>query len=137
MKMKTLAIFAAAAALAVSARGEQITAEPDAFLDYIEATGSQYIDTGVNAETGLKAYVDFAWATYSGNPDWSLLDACIDSSVSDKRNRFLMCHMFNGKPYFGYGVKQQPLLWQGIRLRGLCHGSRCKQQRKSGSSRGR
>jgi hypothetical protein len=48
MKMKTLAIFAAAAALAVSARGETFTAEPDALLDYIEATGSQYIDTGVN-----------------------------------------------------------------------------------------
>ena len=38
-------------------------AEPDAFLEYIEATGSQYIDTGVNAETGLKAQIDFAWAS--------------------------------------------------------------------------
>ena len=105
--MKTLAIFAAAAALAVSARGETVTAEPDAFLEYIEATGSEYIDTDVNAETGLKAYVDFAWADFSGNPDWSLLDACIDATVSDKRNRFLMCHMFNGKPFFAYGLKQR------------------------------
>ena len=93
----------------IFAKGETVTAEPDAFLDYIEATGSQYIDTGVNAETGLKARIDFSWASgnISGN-DWSLLDAAIDNTVSDKRNRFLMCHLYgSGKPFFGYGVKQR------------------------------
>ena len=94
--------------LALCVRGETVTAEPDAFLDYIEATGSQYIDTGVNAETGLKARIDFSWASgnISGN-DWSFLDAAIDNTVSDKRTRFLMCHLYGGggKPYFGYGVK--------------------------------
>ncbi len=104
MKMKTLAIFVAAAALAVSARGETVTAEPDALLDYIEATGSQYIDTGVNAETGLKAIIDFAWADEDlSGVDWSLLDACTASSNSNERSRFFMCHMTNGKPFFGYG----------------------------------
>ena len=60
----------------LAAPAETVTAEPDAFLEYVEATGTQYVDTGVNAETGLKARVDFAWAsgTISGN-DWSLLDA--------------------------------------------------------------
>ena len=114
MKFIRTAILAAAfAALAVPTAvlaENVITAEPDAFLDYIEATGSQYIDTGVNAETGLKARIDFAWASgnISGN-DWSLLDAAIDNTVSDKRNRFLMCHLYGGggKPYFGYGVKQR------------------------------
>jgi len=48
------------AALSAGIRAETVTAEPDAFLDYIEATGTQYIDTGVNAETGLKARIDFA-----------------------------------------------------------------------------
>ena len=83
------------------------TAEPDALLDYIEATGSQYIDTDVNAETGLKAQIDFAWASgdISSN-DWSLLDATIDNSVSDKRTRFLMCHMSQKKPFFGYGKQR-------------------------------
>ena len=89
---------------------ETETAEPDAFLEYIEATGTQYIDTGVNAETGLKARCDFSWAsgTIKDN-DWSLLDAAIDSTSSDKRNRFLMCHLYGGggKPYFGYGIKQR------------------------------
>ena len=108
MQMKTLAIFAAAAVLATCARGEQIVAEPDAFLEYIEATGSQYIDTGVNAETGLKAQIDFAWASgdISSN-DWSLLDATINNTDSNKRTRFLMCHMSNKKPFFGYGFKQR------------------------------
>ena len=106
--MKTIAIFAAAAALTVSARGEEITAEPDALLDYIEATGSQYIDTGVNAETGLKAIIDFAWADEDlSNRDWSLLDACTASTSSDNRSRFFMCHMLNGKPYFGYGKQRK------------------------------
>ena len=94
----------------ICAKGETVTEEPDAFLEYIEATGTQYIDTGVNAETGLKAWVDFAWASgdISGK-DWSFLDAAIDNSVSDKRRRFLMCHLYGGggKPLFGYGLKQR------------------------------
>ena len=107
---KTFAAIIAAAAVgfAACALGETFTEEPDAFLEYIEATGSQYIDTGVNAETGLKARVDFSWATgFDEKSDWSFLDAAIDNSVSDKRTRFLMCHMFKKKPFFGYGVKQR------------------------------
>ena len=92
----------------ICARGETVTEEPDAFLEYIEATGEnggkQYIDTGVNAETGLKAQIDFAWASgdISGK-DWSFLDATINNTDSNKRTRFLMCHMCNKKPFFGYG----------------------------------
>ena len=104
------AVVAAVLCAGVCARGDTVTAEPDAFLDYIEATGSQYIDTGVNAETGLKARCDFSWASgnISGN-DWSLLDAAINNSDSDKRIRFLMCHLYGGggKPFFGYGLKQR------------------------------
>ena len=48
---------------ATSAFGVTVTAEPDAYIEYIEATGSQYIDTGVNAETGLKARADFSWGS--------------------------------------------------------------------------
>ena len=105
--MKKLAIFAAAAGFAACALGETFTEEPDAFLEYIEATGSQYIDTDVNAETGLKAQIDFAWASgdISGN-DWSLLDAAINNTDSNKRTRFQMCHMFQKKPYFGYGKQR-------------------------------
>ena len=106
--MNAFAFFAAAVGFAACALGETDTAEPDEFLEYIEATGSQYLDTGVKAETGLKAQIDFAWANVDlSNKDWSFLDATIDNSVSDKRTRFLMCHMYKQKPYFGYGVKQR------------------------------
>ena len=88
------AVVAAALCVGICAHAETESAEPDAFLDYIEATGSQYIDTGVNAETGRKARIDFSWASgnISGN-DWSLLDAAIDNTVSDERNRFLLGHL--------------------------------------------
>ena len=105
--MKTLAIFAAAAGFAACALGDTFTEEPDAFLEYIEATGSQYIDTDVNAETGLKAQIDFAWASgFDEKSDWSLLDAAINNTDSNKRTRFQMCHMFQKKPYFGYGKQR-------------------------------
>ena len=107
---KTFAAIIAAAAVgfAACARGETFTEEPHAFLEYVEATGSQYIDTGVNAETGLKAQIDFAWASGDiSTDDWSLLDATINSTASDKRTRFLMCHIYKNKPFFGYGVKQR------------------------------
>ena len=92
----------------VCARGETVTAEPDALLEYIEATGTQYIDTGVNAETGLKARCDFSWADKVGdNDDWSLLDAATYSTNSEMRTRIFLCHMLNQKPFFGYGLKQR------------------------------
>ena len=106
---KRLALLLGAFAVNVCP-AETVSGEPDAYLDYIEATGTQYIDTGVNAETGLKARIDFSWASgnISGN-DWSILDAAIDNTDSNKRNRFLMCHLYGGggKPYFGYGIKQR------------------------------
>ena len=91
------AAFAAAMGAAIAARAETVTAEPDAYLDYIEATGSQYIDTGVNAETGLKARLD--WSISSGTQtDSSFLDA----KVGDNR-RFMMVHSYEKRPYFACG----------------------------------
>ncbi len=107
-----IASFAAMCALAapMAARAETEIAEPDAFLEYIEATGTQYIDTGVNAETGLKARLDFAWDTsVASGSDWSLLAAATAASDSNKRSRIFLCHYFGGggKPFFGYGLKQR------------------------------
>ena len=106
-----MVVMAVLLCVGICARGETVTEEPDAFLEYIEATGEnggkQYIDTDVNAETGLKAQIDFAWASgdISGK-DWSLLDATINNTVSDKRTRFLMCHIYKNKPFFGYGKQR-------------------------------
>lgn len=74
-----------AGVMAVAAvNAETIVGEPDAYLDYIEANGSQYINTGINAETGLKARINLEWgeavAADGGSgagygDDWELLGA--------------------------------------------------------------
>ena len=71
---------------------------PDALLDYIQATAAQYIDTGVNAETGLKARIDLSWEGESatGN-DWSCLDA------RSGNTRMFLCHLYNNMIYSAYG----------------------------------
>ena len=68
----------------LAASAEIVTAEPNAFLEYVEATGTQYIDTGVNAETGLKARVDFSVSSKNlSGADWSFLGATTVASSSD------------------------------------------------------
>ena len=79
-----------------AARAETVSGTPDAYLDYIEATGEQYIDTGVNAETGLKARADFSWGTAGSNDDWGLLCAK-DGQSGDNSTRMLMIHLGNNK----------------------------------------
>ena len=87
---------------------ETVTAEPDGLLEYIEATGTQYIDTGVNAETGLKARIDLEFSSSGlSGADWSLLDAATVASASDNRTRIFLCHVLNSKPFFGYGLKER------------------------------
>ena len=107
--MFLLAVAAVALCVGICAHADTVTEEPDAFLDYIEATGSQYIDTGVNAETGLKARIDLEMGNFdSDTTDWGFLDAADPvTTVSDNRSRIFMCHMYNSKPFFGYGLKQR------------------------------
>ena len=104
-----VAVAAAALCVGVCARANTVTEEPDALLDYIEADGSQYIDTEVNAETGLKARIDLEMGNFGGDTtDWGFLDAADPvTTVSDNRSRIFMCHMYNSKPFFGYGLKQR------------------------------
>lgn len=95
-------------AISLSANATVETAEPDAFLEYIESTGSQYIDTGVNAQTGLKARIDMAWGSEvkelsAGGDDWSMLDA----RLTNGDTRFYLCHLAKNSDktayIFGYG----------------------------------
>ena len=74
-------------------------------LDYIEATAKQYIDTGINAATGLKVTADFSWGDKVGNnDDWGLVGAKNKDS-GDAGIRMLMVHLYNQKPFIGYGKK--------------------------------
>ena len=57
-------------------------------LEYIESSGSQWIDSGVRGETGLKFRADLAWDTShtgsNANADWMLVGARKNTS-SDTR----------------------------------------------------
>ena len=106
--IRTCLVAATIAALAVPTAvfAETVTAEPDALLEYVYSDGSQYVDTGVNAETGLKARIDMEWLS-SVSSDWSMLDAATVSIDANKRSRLFLCHINSKKPFFGYGLKSR------------------------------
>lgn len=87
------------------ARAETVTAEPDALLEYVETpqhasnndTVTQYIDTGVKAETGLKARMD-AVILSSTRSDSAILGARYNSD-----RRFLMLHNNSSFTWAAYG----------------------------------
>ena len=66
-------------------------------LDYLKSTGVQYIDTGVNAETGLKCELTTSYNYLNGNA--SIL------SAYDGNNRIYHAHISNPGKYWtlGYG----------------------------------
>ena len=107
MKTPLLTISLALCALALPSAlfGATVTAEPDAFLEYVEtdqdssnsATVTQYIDTGVTAETGLKARMD-AIVLSTTRSDSAILGARRGSDY-----RFLMLHSNNKKTFVAYG----------------------------------
>ncbi len=109
-KVWSLCLMGELLSVMASAATETISGAPDAYLDYVEATGTQYIDTGVNAETGLKARIDMEWgaevkALDKGGDDWSMLDA---RKTGD--TRFYMCHIAKNEAgndiVFGYGYNK-------------------------------
>ena len=57
-------------------------------LEYIESTGTQWIDSGVNGETGLKFRADLAWDTShtgsNANADWMLGGARKNTSTDTR-----------------------------------------------------
>jgi len=69
------------------------------YVDYLESTGTQYIDTGIVAKSGLSSVLNFEYTALSDTA--SMLDA------RSGNNRFYLCHA--GKPsttfffYYGYG----------------------------------
>ncbi len=96
--MKANTLLAIIGALAV---GADLFAEtPDKFVRYVEATGSQYVDTGIVGRYGTKAECKVEWMNFA---DSSFL-ACGDW-VGDKR--FFLCHCSNasGQMFLGYRTK--------------------------------
>ncbi|MBO6168270.1 MAG: hypothetical protein J6P13_08010 [Kiritimatiellae bacterium] len=97
--MMTAAILPAAA--------ETVTdVEPDAFLEWVETpqdssnddTVTQYIDTGVKAETGLKARMDAVVLSNTRN------DSAILGARYNNNRRFLMLHSYGKNAWTAYGL---------------------------------
>ena len=72
-------------------------------VEYLESTGTQYIDTGVIAKSGLSTILSFEYTSITSTA--SMLDA------RSGNNRFYLCH--SGAPsstyyfYYGYGSAYQ------------------------------
>ena len=73
-------------------------------LEYIEANGSQYIDTGVIAKTGLKVEIQ-AELTKTTN-----YQAFFGSQESGPKNRFAWYYYQSNQLYFYYGSKVYPFV---------------------------
>ena len=57
----TSAFRAAALACAFAVPAASFAETPDAYLDYVESTGSQYIDTGVTGKSGTRMVAEMEW----------------------------------------------------------------------------
>ena len=90
--------------------GARIPYEPDAYLDYVEATGTQYIDTGVNAEKGLKARLSIRWESNPGNG--SILGARKTYNTAD--NNCYLFYLYSGKIWCSYSYWQGELFNTGV-----------------------
>ncbi len=73
-------------------------AEPDAFLDYVESDGNQYVDTGVEASAGTKTEFKMRWNSAPAT-DWMFLGARANSN----NNRFFYLYTYNKYFYYGFG----------------------------------
>lgn len=71
---------------------------PDAFVDYVEATGVQYLDTGIRARSGTKAEIDGLFTVMGG--DVAFLDARESGTTN---TRIMFFHTANGALGMGYG----------------------------------
>lgn len=68
-------------------------------VEYIESTGTQYIDTGIIAKSGLSSRINFEYTALDTN-SISMLDA------RSGNDRFYLCHAGNSNGYwfyYGYG----------------------------------
>ena len=97
MNTKLVAPLALAAIVtAVSAFADQ----PDRWVRYVEATGSQHVDTGVRARYGTKAEMKVEWMAFA---DTSFL-AARGASGGNDRVYFCYCGAQNAEMLSGFGI---------------------------------
>ena len=92
MKLKTKTLFAALAVLLMAASvGTAFGEHPDKWVRYVEATGSQYVDTGVQARWGTKAEMKVEWLAFA--------DASFLAARNSGDTRLYFCHCYPESAY--------------------------------------
>jgi hypothetical protein len=75
--------------------------EPAYFLDYIQSTGTEFINTGVRGRSDTKAEIEMEWCEVGS--DWSFLDARGSiNNDSTPPTRFFLWHTSLGHHAYGY-----------------------------------
>ena len=75
--------------------------EPDRYLDYIQSTGTEYINTGVRGRSDTMAEIEMEWCEVGS--DWSFLDARGSINHDTTPNsRFFLWHTSLAKFAYGY-----------------------------------
>ena len=90
--MATKTIRAAIAAICVAAA--TFAEEPDAFLEYVESDGTQYIDTEIVGRCNTSADMTIQWLS---QPDGSFLSSRLSGSGN---GRFILCSNDKNKKYY-------------------------------------
>lgn len=74
--------------------------EPEYYLDYIQSTGSEFINTGVRGRCDTKAEIEMEWCQVGS--DWAFLDARASvNNDSSPNTRFFLWH--TSQSHFAYG----------------------------------
>lgn len=68
---------------------------PDRFVEYVESTGTQYVDLGVKASGHLKVQTDVVWPQVPSD------DTLVGARAGD--NRLFLVHNTGGQICYGYG----------------------------------
>ena len=96
-KMTVSFLTAAFAAVGLAARAET----PDSFVDYVEATGQQWVDTGVVGRYDTKVELQAEWLDLG--TDSALLACRGDDGTADNWTRVNFCNSSWGVIGYGYG----------------------------------
>ena len=75
---------------------------PDEFVDYVESTGVNFIDTEVTARSGTEAEIDLAILNRNTH-DKGILDA-YNGDLDNSSARYYMVHSYTGTVTCGYGL---------------------------------
>lgn len=103
--VQALALAAAVLCTTAPARGAKVSGTPDKYIDYVQSTGQQYINTGINGRSGTKVAV--AFTGYGGDSFNGLFG-------ENTGHQFLIDHRnANGIRFLYDGFEYKPTLTTG------------------------